>query len=117
MNAIDADAAGVIRVPQIRQRRMAICSAILQVGNGTEPRLDAIVERVVGPGSVLAGLFAGGAGGIDPHFVLANIQQAKESFRAGRLRCGAIANLRILCGMTRREGFLARALAAELISP
>ncbi len=112
MNAIDADSRGAIDPSKIRRRRTAICQSILAVGNGIEPTVDALIERAVGPGSVLAG-----AGGIDSQFVVESIREAKRSIQAGLPRCAAALNLKILCGMTRREGVLPRAVAAELISP
>lgn len=117
MKAIDADSSGVVRANDAALRRVMIAEAIRTIDGRGPRQTDDLIARAVGPGSMLAGLFAGSAGGIDPQFVSESIRTARSEFRAGRLRHPALTNLKILCGMTRREGLISRALAAELIHP
>ncbi len=99
------------------RRRDAVARQIRVTDDGRPKPVDTLIDLATGPGSVLAGLFPGAGGGIDPQFVLQNIEAARTAFRGAQFSAPAIANLRILCNMTRGEGHIARALASRLIEP
>ena len=117
MDAVDADSRGTLTSGDIQKRRRAVSGDLRTLGAAGPLTVEDLIARAVGPGSVLAGLFSGSGSGIDPQFISESIRSARKAFRARQLRDPSLANIKILCGMTRREGFLSRALAAELIHP